>query len=115
MNVKNALQIVLGVTSLLWFGMAYAETVWIDVRSAEEHERDSIEGDVRISHWEIVAEVSDRFPEKDTEIRLYCVTGGRAGKALSALERAGYSNVTNVGGIEDAREERDLGYSEPEQ
>jgi phage shock protein E len=49
------------------------------------------------------------FPDKTTEIHLYCRSGGRAGRAMNALEDAGYTNVSNAGGIEDAREARALG------
>lgn len=87
---------------------ARADTVWIDVRSWLEHAADHIEGDIRISHDEIVKEVVRLFPDKSTEIRLYCRSGGRAGAAESALREAGYENVSNAGGIEDARKERGL-------
>ena len=85
-----------------------AEEVWIDVRSAFEHKIDRIDGDIRMSHSDIVAEVSRQFPDKDTDIRLYCRSGGRAGKAQAALEEAGYRNVKNIGGIGEARRERGL-------
>jgi len=42
--------------------------------------------------------------DKDTEIRVYCRSGRRAGIALAALEEMGYTNATNVGGIGDALE-----------
>lgn len=106
--LKSTSRTALIVAGLLWCSLALAETVWIDVRSAEEYQRDHIEGDLRISHWEIVPGVTERFPDRDTEIRLYCRSGARAGKARSALEAAGYTNVSNVGGIDDARAERGL-------
>jgi phage shock protein E len=34
---------------------------------------------------------------------VYCRSGRRSGIAQSALEEAGYTNVVNVGGLEDAR------------
>ena len=89
--------------------LSYAETVWIDVRSKMEHSLDNIEGDIRISHDEIVENVENRFPDKNTEIRLYCKSGGRASRAISALKTVGYKNVSNAGGIQDARKERGLG------
>jgi phage shock protein E len=45
--------------------------------------------------------------DKNTEIRVYCRSGRRAGIALAALEEMGYTNATNVGGINDARELED--------
>lgn len=96
------------VIALCFSSALYAEVVWIDVRSAFEHKIDNIEGDIRISHDEIVLEVGAKFPNKDTEIRLYCLSGGRAGKAMAALEQAGYRDVENVGSIGEARQERGL-------
>jgi len=89
-------------------GSEKEEAVWIDVRSAAEYMLDHIEGDTRIAHSSIVEEVADLYPDKDTEIRVYCRSGGRAEKAKSALESAGYTHVTNVGGIDDARKLRSI-------
>ena len=97
------LLVAIGISSL-----SKADTTWIDVRSSIEHSIDKIDGDVRISHGDIVQEVSKMFPDKGTEIRLYCLSGGRAGKAMSALQAAGYTQVSNAGGIGDARNERGL-------
>jgi len=69
---------------------------------------DNIEGDPRISHDEIVAGIQKLYPDKDTEIHLYCASGVRSGKATKALKSAGYGNVTNAGGIDDARSKRGL-------
>ncbi len=89
-------------------GVAAAEPVWIDVRSLPEHLVDHIDGDLRVAHSDIVEEVSRLYPNKDTEIRLYCRSGGRAEKAMSALQAAGYTKVSNEGGISDARKMREL-------
>jgi phage shock protein E len=91
---------------MLFSAISYAEPVWIDVRSLLENKIDNIEGDIRISYSEIVEEVSKIYPDKNTDIRLYCRSGGRAGKALSFLQHAGYNNVHNVGTIDDARKAR---------
>lgn len=98
--------------ALFCSGLAAAEadnvTVWIDVRSSVEHMVTSIEGDPLISHSDIVEGVSALYPDSDTQIKLYCLSGGRAEQAKVALEHAGYTNVSNVGGIEDARKLRQL-------
>jgi phage shock protein E len=92
---------------LIFFSnLSYAETIWVDVRSVAENRMDNIEGDINIPHTEIVEKVELMYPDKATEINLYCRSGGRAGKALGALQEAGYKNVKNVGGIFDARKER---------
>lgn len=87
---------------------SFAEPVWIDVRSSLEYKIDHIEGDIRISHGDIVDRVSSLYPDKETEIHLYCRSGGRAGKAMTALQQAGYSKVTNIGSIGEARKQRNL-------
>ena len=89
-------------------GIAQADLVWIDVRSDAENKVENIKGDLHIPHQDIVDQVERLYPDKDTEINLYCRSGGRAGKALSALKEAGYNNVKNSGGIDDARVERSL-------
>lgn len=85
-----------------------AETVWIDVRSAAEHLLNNIDGDMRVAHDDVLEAVSRSYPDKDTDIALYCGSGGRAGIAAGALKAAGYTRVTNAGGIDDARRLRDL-------
>ena len=96
------------VLSILFSSLVMAETVWIDVRSAEEYKLNSIEGDTRITHSEILPKLASLYPDKETEIRLYCRSGHRAGKAMSALIQGGYINVSNAGGIDDARKERGI-------
>lgn len=86
--------------------LAQAKSVWIDVRTEAEHQQNHIDGDPLIPHRNIVAGVAQQFPEKDTEINLYCRSGNRAGKAKSALEAAGYTNVNNLGSVAEAREAR---------
>lgn len=87
---------------------ALAETVWIDVRSSLEHMVDSVAGDTRISYSDIVPEVQARYPDKTTQIKLYCRSGGRSEQATMALREAGYTQVENIGGIDDARKYRGL-------
>lgn len=109
MRVPFSMKAVLMLLSLVLVPVAaQAEPVWIDVRTEAEHRQDHIDGDPLIPHPNIVAQVTGQFPDKDKEIRLYCRSGNRAGKAKSALENAGYTDVKNMGGINDAREARDL-------
>ncbi|MEH6517966.1 MAG: rhodanese-like domain-containing protein [Halioglobus sp.] len=112
MNSKAFSQILLFLLVMCFGSLSNANTdadaVWIDVRSMVEHSIDNIEGDIRMSDGDVVQEVGEIYPDKNTEIRLYCRSGGRAEKAMSALRKAGYTNVSNVGGINDARNERGL-------
>ncbi len=100
------------ILAMLLCPFALADVTWIDVRSAQEYAEDHIEGDLLIPHEEILPGVSEAFPDKTTEIHLYCRSGRRAGLAKAQLEEAGYTNVINAGGIDDARAERGLEKSE---
>ena len=108
MRIQTIFRCITFFVVLLVSSYSLAEVVWIDVRTSLEHEIDSIDGDIRIGHSEIVPEVEKFFPDKDTAIRLYCRSGGRAGTAEQALKQAGYTDVENIGGISDARKYRHL-------
>jgi phage shock protein E len=79
-----------------------ADQVWIDVRTAEEYQEQHLEGAINIEFTEILSGVTNL--DKDAEIHLYCGSGRRAGIALEALESAGFTNVTNRGGLSDVLE-----------
>jgi len=108
MNIKAFFRTPLLVLCTLLSTTSYAETVWIDVRSAVEYSLDHIEGDLRIAHTDIVQRLLQLQPDLNTDIRLYCRSGGRAGKAMAALKEAGYKQVSNAGSINHARQERGL-------
>lgn len=91
---------------------ALADTIWIDVRSAEEYAEDHIDGDLNIIHTAIAEEIDSHIKDKNTEIKLYCRSGKRAGIALQQLQQMGYTNVTNAGGIADARAQRNISSSD---
>lgn len=99
-------------TSLLFSMTVFSETVWVDVRSEQEYKEDHIAGDILIHHETIVAKVSILYPDKSTEIALYCRSGYRSDKAKKALEAAGYTQVSNAGGIADARKIRGISSSD---
>lgn len=85
-----------------------ADTVYIDVRTWAEHKIDHIDGDVRIHVSNIVQGVSEQFPDKSTPIKLYCRRGVRSSTAVERLKAAGYLDVENLGGINDARRKRGI-------
>jgi rhodanese-related sulfurtransferase len=77
----------------------------IDVRTPEEYAEKHAEGAINIPVGELdrrLAEVEKLAGgDKKKPIVVYCAMGGRAAKAKSALTRAGYEQVTNVGGLSD--------------
>ena len=76
--------------------------VFIDVRTAEEYESESIMNTQNIE-WQNISDIQN-FISKDEEIFLFCRSGKRSGKAKKILEAAGYNRVINIGGFEEAKE-----------
>lgn len=84
------------------------ETVWIDVRSETEYLHDHIDGDRNMPLQTLKPENLTSLFDTNTKINLYCRSGGRAARAKQIFEQAGFTNVSNVGGINDARDLRNL-------
>ncbi len=72
----------------------------IDVRTKGEYDAGHIEGAILHDIQDMMQGV---FPNlnKDEEITLYCESGNRSMMAKSFLESAGFTNVSDGGGIED--------------
>lgn len=79
------------------------ESVWVDVRSSSEFDGGRLEAATNIPHGEITEKLPAIAGDKNTEILLYCRSGNRAGIAQRALEAEGYTNVKNIGSLNDAR------------
>ncbi|MBV1858127.1 MAG: rhodanese-like domain-containing protein [Nannocystaceae bacterium] len=79
--------------------------ILLDVRTPEEFAERHLQGAVNLPHDKIEAQLSEietlAGGDKSKPIVTYCGSGKRAGKARSTLEAAGYTNVTNVGGMRD--------------
>lgn len=72
--------------------------VLLDVRRANEYRKGHIPGSTNVP-FQSLASVESVIPDKTTPIFVHCLSGGRSRQAASALERMGYENVTNIGGI----------------
>jgi len=83
---------------------AWADPVWIDVRSADEFNEGHVSGALLMPHTDIGTMIEQAVPDKDAEIHLYCRSGRRAGMALETLKNMGYTNVRNEGGYEQAQQ-----------
>ena len=78
------------------------EAHWIDVRTAEEYAAGHVSQAVNIPYEQITRRISEVTNDKDALIYVYCRSGRRSGIAREALGEAGFSNVVNVGGLEEA-------------
>ncbi|MEM9826091.1 MAG: rhodanese-like domain-containing protein [Planctomycetota bacterium] len=83
------------------------DVLLIDVRSKKEWDEGHIEGSIHIPHTEIADAIAGVSDDKSRKIVVYCAAGVRAGKAKTALEAIGYTDVENGGGIDDVRARQD--------
>lgn len=74
--------------------------VVIDVRTPEECSAGMYPGAVNIPLDDLTNHI-DSLGAKDRDITLYCASGGRSGYGTKVLQRLGFTNVTNGGGIMD--------------
>lgn len=70
----------------------------IDVREPEEYRAGHIPGSINISVSNL-SPIRSIVADKSATVYVYCQSGARSGRAKSMLEAAGYTNVTNIGGI----------------
>jgi len=77
--------------------------IWIDVRTVAEYQQGHKQEAINIPHTAIGQHIAGVTKDKTAKIHLYCAAGVRAGIAKATLERMGYTNVINEGGLSDVR------------
>ena len=72
--------------------------VLIDVRTKEEYAEGHIPDSINLplSHLD---QILKEVPDKNTPLFVYCQSGSRSARAAKSMKKAGYSDVTNIGGI----------------
>ena len=111
----NLLKIYALATLLLSSIVFSDEPLIVDVRSLEEVKTGIIQDAIHIEWTQIDKEINDIDVTKDQPIYLYCRSGNRSGKAAVILEKIGFTNVINAGGIDEAAkklEKKIVQYSE---
>jgi len=81
-----------------------SEHLVIDVRTLDEWNQGHLSSAIRIEWQEITLRINELTLDKDQEIMLYCQSGNRSGKALKLLNKIGFLNVINAGGLLEAQE-----------
>jgi len=107
-KIKAPLYAAIIISGMLFNSFAYAEQIWVDVRSDREIKLDYIEGDLQISHFDIDKEIMRLYPDRSTEIGIYGSNGSRSGIAMFFLKAAGYEHVFNAETINNARRIRGI-------
>ena len=70
----------------------------IDVREDNEFENGHAAGSRHMGRGIIERDIVQTFPEKDTELILYCGGGYRSALAADMLQKMGYTNVWSMAG-----------------
>lgn len=73
--------------------------VILDVRGKGEYESGHLPGAISLPVAELPFKATKVLPDKDKCIVVYCLSGGRSKRAAMGLERMGYTNVMDMGGI----------------
>ena len=79
-----------------------SNSILIDVRTDSEWNEGYIETAIHIPLDRILEEIESLMVSKEQMIYLYCRSGNRSGKAEKSLQRLGYANAKNIGGIKEA-------------
>ena len=72
--------------------------VFVDVREDDEWRAGHAGGAVHLGRGVIERDVVDKFPDKSSELILYCGGGYRSALAADNLQKMGYTNVFSMAG-----------------
>ena len=72
----------------------------LDVREEEDYKAGHVPGSTFVPLQAIPTPILETVPDKSTSLFVYCYRGNRSRYAVSMLKEAGYTSVTNIGGIE---------------
>lgn len=73
----------------------------LDVRTPEEFRERHIPNAINIPNKTIGSEDIQELPDKDQLILVYCRSGNRSKQASGKLAELGYTNIVEIGGIND--------------
>jgi phage shock protein E len=72
----------------------------VDVRTPEEFAEEHFRNALNIPVDQLQQRITE-FGEKNKPLVLYCASGARSAYATKMLRSAGYTDVTNAGGLSD--------------
>lgn len=86
---------------------AFKETpnaVLLDVRTEEEYKETHIDGSTNLPLQKIKY-VTSLISDKSKPLFVHCRSGARSAQAVSILKKMGYTNVKDIGGMLDYKDE----------
>ena len=72
--------------------------ILLDVRQPDEYEKGHVPG-ARSVPLQKLRDFSLEVTDRKTPLFVYCLSGGRSARAVHALRGVGYTDVTDLGGI----------------
>lgn len=85
--------------------------VLLDVRTPEEFDEIHIPNSISLPLNRLKQNIGSIAPDNDAEIIVYCLSGMRSSTACAQLVSLGYTNVSNMGGIQSWRYETVRGHA----
>ncbi|WP_300769718.1 rhodanese-like domain-containing protein [uncultured Acetatifactor sp.] len=77
---------------------AVPQAILLDVRTPEEYGGGHVPGSRNLPLQQI-EKITAIAEKKETPLFVYCQSGARSRQAVSLLQRMGYENVNNIGGM----------------
>lgn len=77
--------------------------VLLDVRTPDEYEAGHIAGAKLVPHDQIREKIGTVIPDKKTPVYVYCRSGRRVKIAIGTMKELGYTDLHDLGGMEDAK------------
>lgn len=88
---------------------ADADIVLLDVRTQEEYDEKHIPGSILIPVDVLGKEAAERLKDRNATIFVYCRSGRRSAIAAETLSELGYTDVYDLGGINNWTYETESG------
>ena len=74
----------------------HGKALFLDCRNPREYRAGHVPGAVNIPRGLLEFDIAAKAPDKNTNIVVYCRSGGRASLAVRSLNRMGYKNAVNL-------------------
>lgn len=85
--------------------------IFLDVRTPEEYAKEHIDGAINLEHTKVLTEASTVLPDKNKPIVVYCSAAKRSVQAVSELLDQGYTEVYNLGSMQNFYEKPTVTFS----
>ena len=71
----------------------------IDVRTRDEFREGHIANAINVPLDTLTSQIQKKVTNKDDKVFIVCLSGSRASQAVSYMQKVGYTQVFNIGGV----------------